>query len=143
MRELLHHPFFRTHLSQGLRFAVCGGIGAAVDFSLLFLFVQVLGVTPYVGYALSTSVALVVVFFTNKYFTFRNHERRHKEQFLRFLLVYGVGFLFNVGIASFLYWSGFHYMLAKVCAIAIIAFWNYVLSHGFVFAQSTLPMEEG
>lgn len=133
MTSFFHSPFLRTHLSQGLRFAVCGGIGAAVDFSLLFLLVQVLGVTPYVGYVGSTSVALIVVFFTNKHFTFRNHERCHGEQFLRFLLVYGIGFLFNIGIASFLYWSGLHYMLAKVCAIAVVAFWNYALSHGFVF----------
>ena len=26
-------------------------------------------------------------------------------------------------------------MLAKVCAIAVIAFWNYALSHGFVFRK--------
>ncbi len=133
--HFLCHPFVRQHVSQGLRFAVCGGIGASVDFSLLFLLVQVLGLIPYLGYIGSTSVALVVVFFSNKHFTFRNHERRHREQFLKFLLVYGVGFLFNVGIASFLYWSGLHYMLAKVCAIAVIALWNYALSHGFVFKR--------
>lgn len=106
-----------------------------VDFSLLYLLVQVLDVIPYIGYVGSTSVALVVVFFANKHFTFRNHERRHREQFLRFLLVYGVGFIFNIGIASFLYWSGLHYMLAKVVAIAIIACWNYALSHRFVFQK--------
>lgn len=133
MRELWRHPFFRKHLFQGLRFAACGGLGATVDFSLLFLLVRVLGLTPYLGYVGSTSVALVVVFFANKYFTFRNNERRHREQFLKFLLVYGVGFIFNIGIASFLYWSGIHYMLAKVIAIAIVASWNYALSQGFVF----------
>lgn len=104
-----------------------------MDFSLLLLFVQVLGLTPYIGYLGSGSVSLVVVFFANKYFTFRSHEGRHREQFLRFLLVYGVGFVFNISIASFLYWSGVHYMLAKTFAIAIVAFWNYALSHGFVF----------
>lgn len=113
---------------------VCGGLGASVDFSLLFLLVQLLGVSPYIGYIGSTSVALVVVFFMNKYFTFRNHEHG-REQFVKFLLVYGVGFLFNVGIASFLFWSSLHYMLAKVCAIALVAFWNYALSHGFVFKR--------
>lgn len=143
MPSLFHSPFLRKHLSQGLRFAVCGGLGASVDFSLLFLLVQVLGLVPYVGYIGSTSVALVVVFFANKYFTFRNHEGRHREQFLRFLLVYGVGFGFNVGIASFLYWSHVHYMIAKAIAIAIIAFWNYALSHGFVFTKSPLPLGEG
>ena len=134
--RFLCHPFVQRHVSQGLRFMVCGGLGATVDFSLLYLLVQVLGLTPYLGYIGSTSVALVVVFFTNKYFTFRNREPRHREQFLRFLLVYGVGFLFNVGIASFLYWSDVHYMIAKAVAIAIVAFWNYALSHGFVFCHS-------
>lgn len=133
MPSIFHSSLLRKHLSQGLRFAACGGLGASVDFSILFLLVQILGITPYLGYIGSTSVALVVVFFANKHFTFRNRERRHREQFLRFLLVYGVGFIFNIGIASFLYWAGFHYMLAKVCAIAIIAFWNYALSHVFVF----------
>lgn len=111
---------------------VCGGLGASVDFSLLFFLVQVLGLTPYLGYIGSTSVALVIVFFANKYFTFRNHEHG-REQFFKFLLVYGVGFGFNVGIASLLYWSGFQYMLAKALAIVFVAFWNYALSHGFVF----------
>jgi len=118
-----------------MRFAVCGGIGASIDFSILFLLVQILGVTPYIGYIGSTSLALIVVFFSNKYFTFNNHEKRHGQQFLKFLLVYGIGFTCNVGIASFLFWSGIHYMLSKAFAIAIVAFWNYSLSHGFVFKR--------
>ncbi|OGJ55132.1 hypothetical protein A3D11_03620 [Candidatus Peribacteria bacterium RIFCSPHIGHO2_02_FULL_49_16] len=135
MHLSLRHPFIRMHVFQGMRFAVCGGAGAIVDFSSLYILVQILGVVPYVGYVGSTSFALIVVFFSNKYFTFKNHEKKHGTQFLKFLLVYGTSFVLNVGIASFLYWFGLQYMLAKALAIAILAFWNYSLSHGFVFKR--------
>lgn len=54
---------------------------------------------------------------------------------MKFIMVYGVSLVTNILISNFLLWLGVYYIFAKVGAIAIGAFWNYALSHGFVFKK--------
>lgn len=136
VKRILHHPTVRKHVSQGLKFAICGGIGASIDLLSLTILVEFFGFSPHWGYVISTLLAVSVVFVGNKFFTFRNHEKRYVSQILKFALVYGCAVIFNIGLASFFFWAGLHYLVAKVLAIGIVALWNYSLSHGFIFRQS-------
>lgn len=136
MRRILHHPTVRKHVSQGLKFAICGGLGASIDLASLTVLVEAFGMSPHAGYIISTLLAVSVVFVGNKFFTFRNHEKKYLSQLLKFALVYGCAVIFNVGLSSLFFASGMHYILAKVVAIGIVAVWNYCLSHGFIFKKS-------
>lgn len=136
VKRILHHPFVRKHVSQGLKFAVCGAIGASIDLGTLTLLVEAAGMNPHGGFAISTFLAVVFVFLANKHFTFQNHEKKYAHQVLKFSLVYGCAVVFNISLSSLFFWAGFHYSLSKVLAIGIVAFWNYSLSHGFVFTKS-------
>lgn len=129
------HPFLRKHLSQGLKFAVCGSIGACIDLGSLTVFVEVFGLNPNRAFVFSTFLAVIFVFLANKHFTFQNHERAYGRQALKFALVYGASFVFNISLSSLFYWWGLYYLLAKVLAIGTVSLWNYSLSHGFVFKK--------
>ena len=135
MKRLLHHPFVRTHLSQGIKFCVCGGIGATIDLSSLTFFVEVLDVDPAIAFIPSAGLAVTFVFFANKYFTFNNREKKHLSQAAKFAIVYGTAITSNLAISWTLLWLGVHYFLARVVAIGIGAVWNYSMSHGFVFKK--------
>ena len=136
MKRILYHPVVRKHVSQGLKFAICGGLGASVDLGSLTVLVEVLEMNPHAGYVISTLLAVTIVFLGNKFFTFRNHEKRYLNQAMKFALVYGCAVIFNVGLSSLFFLGGMHYILAKILAIGIVALWNYCLSHGFIFKKS-------
>lgn len=126
----------RKHVSQGLKFAICGGIGASIDLVSLTILVEFFEFSPHWGYVISTLLAVSIVFVGNKFFTFRNHEKRYVSQILKFALVYGCAVIFNVGLSSLFFISGIHYVVSKIFAIGIVAVWNYSLSHGFIFKKS-------
>lgn len=127
---------FRTHASQLWRFAVCGGTGFVLDMLSLGLIVEYLHVDERIAVILSSFVGASFVFVANKFFTFRNRERRYGNQVLKFILVYGVSIALNAFISNVLLWFGMHYLLAKFIAVGIGAVWNYLLSHGFVFRKN-------
>lgn len=129
------HSFLRKHFSQGLKFAVCGGIGFTLDLSSLTLFVEYAGIDPRIAVVCSSVVGAIFVFIANKFFTFQNKEKKYGSQVLKFALVYGVSLVSNVAISNLMLWLGLHYVLAKIVAVGVGALWNYALSHGFVFKK--------
>jgi putative flippase GtrA len=136
MKQLLQHEALRTHFSQLWKFAVCGGLGFIIDISSLTLLVERFAVDPRIAVILSSLVGASFVFVANKFFTFRNREKRYGSQVFKFFMVYGVSILTNAVISNLLLWAGVYYLLAKIIAIGIGAVWNYLLSHGFVFKKT-------
>lgn len=135
MKRLLQHPFVRKHISQGLKFVLCGGCGMIVDLTSLHIFVHYLSVEPKYAVVFSSMLGALFVFFANKFFTFKNREKKYGSQFFKFALVYGTAIASNVAISWLLLYFGLHYLLAKFIAIGIGALWNYTLSHSFIFRK--------
>lgn len=133
--RFLQHPKFRTHLSQGMKFIVAGGVGTTIDLLSLQFFVEVLGIDPRVGFVLSSTFGASFVFVINKFVTFQNHEKQIGRQMFKFAMVYGIAIVLNGLLSNALYWTGLHYVVAKIVAIGAIAGWNYALSHGFIFKK--------
>ena len=120
-----------------MRFILCGGTGASIDLSTLIFFVRS-GFNEHAASAVSSLLSVLFIFLANKYFTFRNKERKHVVQALKFALVYGLAYIFNISVTSFLIVHGVHYFMAKVLAIGTVILWNYSLSHAFIF-RSNMP----
>jgi putative flippase GtrA len=129
------HPFFTRHLSQGIKFALVGGLGATFDFIALTILVQLLHVNEHVAFVISASSGAIIVFFINRTFTFRAAAGAYGQQLPRFAAVYGTAIVLNAALASFFFWTGFDYRFSKLLAIAVVAIWNYTLSHSFVFRK--------
>ena len=141
MHRLLSHPFVRTHLSQGLKFAMAGGLGACIDLGSLTLFVEYFALPSRLAVIPSTLLAVSAVFLINKHFTFHNREHRYGRQILRFAFVYGVAICSNIGISALLITLGVHYLPSKIAAIGLGALWNYGMSHGYVFKKKVDPVD--
>jgi|GEM_PF-148853 len=128
---------FYLHAIQASKFILCGFCGAMIDLGSLYLFVEYGSFDPNIAFIPSTMVAAVFVFFFNKYVTFGRHEHSLMHQMWRFIVVYSVAFLLNVFLAIFFHWLGLYYILAKALAIGLVAFWNYALSHSFIFVSAS------
>lgn len=128
--------------AQIVRFILTGGTGAGIEFLTLALLVEVFHVDRAIAGTVSLIPSVIYVFLMNKYFTFKNLEKKHGSQVLKFLIVYGLAIVFNITLYNVLIWLHVFYPLAKAVAIGIVAFWNYILSQGFIFRRTVVGDED-
>ena len=134
---------FREKHGDKLRFAIVGGANTALDFILLFLFVN-LGVDKILANYFSTGASLIFSFFANKSFTFKNKAGNAKKQFAAFLLVtvtglwvlqqiiiWGVTTLLESQITN----DSILLFIAKLVATVGSLIWNYFLYSRLVFKK--------
>jgi len=74
---------FQEKHGDKVRFAIVGGANTALDFLLLFLFVN-LGINKIGANYLSTGISLVFSFFANKSFAFKNKSANAKNNLVFF-----------------------------------------------------------
>lgn len=132
----------RKHGPSFMRFAVCGGLGACVDFGTLHIMIAYVGWPEEYALLVSTFFALCFVFVANRFFTFRVRGGGYGEQVPKFLMVYLTAAGLNYIISLSLIYVGFHYFIAKAIAIGAIMFFNYFLLRGFVFKKALIPADE-
>jgi len=122
------------HISQLLKFGSTGMLNLVLDFSLLTFFMEIVRLPIIFAGPAASAIVIINVFFMNKYWTFKNQEKKHVEQGIKFGLVYGSSFILVNAITwglteIILLW----YIFSRLIAIAICAVWNYLWMHHKVF----------
>ncbi|MGH2544900.1 MAG: GtrA family protein [Ardenticatenaceae bacterium] len=125
----------RKEQKRFVKFAVVGAIGALVDFIVLNLLVQGIGLSPLWANPFSVSAAIISNFTWNRLWSFpESRQRTLFSQFGKFAAINVFGLLLNQTIM----WLALHfitpalgldhpldYNFAKAMAIGIILFWNF------------------
>lgn len=136
---------FQKNHGDKLRFLVVGGANTALDFLLLFLFVN-LGVNKIVANYFSTGIALLFSFYANKSFTFKDKSKNAKKQFLIFLAVTLTGLWVLQPIIIWISTSALAphitnetslLFVAKMIATIASLIWNYLLYSRLVFKKES------
>lgn len=117
------------------KFALVGAIGAVVDFFVLNLLVQMMGLSPLWANPFSVSAAIISNFIWNRFWSFpESRQRPILPQFMQFASINLVGLLINQMIMSVMLIyvlpmlevpHPFDYNLAKAVATGIVLFWNF------------------
>ena len=127
-----------------IRFAIVGGFNTALDFVLLFLFVN-LGFDKIIANYFSTSISLIFSFFANKSFTFKDKTGNAKKQFGLFLLVTLAGlwvlqpiiiWLSTTALEQYITNESVLLFVAKLIATVGSLIWNYLLYSRLVFKKA-------
>lgn len=133
----------RNH-AEKIRYLLVGGFNTALDFVLLFVFVF-LGIDKIPANYLSTGIAMLVSFFANKSFTFKDTSEKKKRQFALFIIVTVIGMwtiqpLIILAVthllAPYITNSAISLFIAKVLATGVTLVWNYFLYSRIVFKKS-------
>lgn len=132
IKRVLSHPLVQKHGSKFMRFAVCGGLGACIDFGSLWFMVNTLGWPEKYAFIVSTGLAMIFVFISNRFFTFKSTDDA-RGQAIKFFMVYFFAAALNYGLSLSFFLLGVHYILSKALAIGIIMFFNYFCLNRFVF----------
>ncbi|HEX7484254.1 MAG TPA: GtrA family protein [Candidatus Saccharimonadales bacterium] len=126
-----------------LRFALVGGVNTLIDFSILFVLVN-LGLDKIPSNYISTSVAFVFSFFANKTFTFKSTTGNAKREFILFLIITLFGlwvlqpaviYLLSSAMASLKLDEQMVLLITKIVATLVSLIWNYIMYSRFVFKK--------
>lgn len=129
--------------AQKIRYGLVGMFNTALDFALLFIFVA-LGLDKIPANYLSTGICMVLSFFANKKYTFKNTNEKKKRQFVLFVSVTVLGMWF---IQPVVIWTVVHLLepiivqqqvtlfVAKLIATGASLVSNYLLYSRVVFKK--------
>lgn len=130
-KKTLQRSFFR--------YVIIGGSTFALDFALLILLHDVLGLNLLIAASISYWTSIIFNFFANRIWTFKADETSMGQNAVLYLLLLGFNFVFNIGFIAGATHLGMHYALAKVIAVAMQVVWTYVLYKKVVFKKWTTP----
>ncbi len=127
-----------------MRFAVVGSIGTIVDFGVLFVLKEIIGLPLIAANSLSYLAGVGNNFTLNRHWTYADVPKKALgRQFLQFLIVSTAGLLINnliVGMMSaplgeLLSLPDTGYLAAKILATGIVVFWNFIVNRMWTFSE--------
>ena len=131
--------------AQKIRFLFVGGGVSVLDFVILFA-LTFAGMDKFIANYISTGISMVVSFFVNKSFTFKNTSKTAKRQFVLFIVVTITGlwalqplviWVVTSGLAPFIASDEATLFIAKVIATGASLVWNYLLYSRLVFKKES------
>lgn len=111
-----------------MRFIIVGAITFVVDYGLLYISTEYIGLY----YMYSTAIAFIAAVIFNYWlcviYVFKNVQRQTSKQAIFFVgsSVVGLG-LNQICMWFFVEIFGIYYMLAKIISIIIVMAWNYIM----------------
>ena len=147
----------RTLITRFIKFGVVGASGMVVDFGVLYLMRDVIGLPDLWANTISFTAAATSNYFLNRIWTFRSHERQVGVEYMKFLAVSIIGLGINNGVLllSRLLWPEAYngqlsllgvtvdtFYLFKLLAIAITTLWNFFGNMLFTFRHKPTNGEQ-
>lgn len=123
-----------TIIVKFLKFGVVGLTGLIIDFTLTFLFRNILKINQYIANAIGFIVAASSNYIINRIWTFNSHNPQMIEEYVKFFLVSLVGLGINTLVLYFLVkrfkWN---FYFSKLFAIGAATVWNFFINLMFTF----------
>lgn len=113
------------------KFVIVGGAAFVIDYGVLMLLSQVLGMSPVIAAAISFVVSLVFNYVASMHFVFTRKEGMNRNrEFLVFVGLSVIGLAMNeacmaIGV-NMLGSDAMHVTVTKVFATAVVMAWNFV-----------------
>jgi putative flippase GtrA len=123
-----------TFYSQLARFLITGGLTAAIDFSLLVLFVEVFSFHYLVAGGISFVVGVSLNYFISRTWVFHGGKYCHSIEFLGFFITSSIGLVLNqIVLWVFVDSLSINYKISKVISIIAVTFWNFATKKYLIF----------
>ncbi|HAT33399.1 MAG TPA: GtrA family protein [Janthinobacterium sp.] len=126
---------------QFLRFAAVGASGTAVQYSVLWAGVNLVGVSAAAASGAGYALGAVVNYILNYFFTFQS-DKSHGEAAAKYFTLLGIGWCMNTGLMWLLAQRlGWNLWLAQVLVTGIGLIYNFAGSRWWAFKPAA-PVAE-
>lgn len=121
-------------LMQIAKFIVVGGTATVIDFVLLFVLKEFVGLNEIVSNTISFTISLIYNYIASVKWVFDvDKNKKQEQQFLIFIIFSIIGLLIN----NLILWIcidklKIHYLIGKVIATAIVMVFNFVTRKKFL-----------
>lgn len=118
-------------IEQFLKFGVVGAIAFLIDYGVLMLLSQVIGVNPVISASISFVVSVVFNYVASMHYVFtRRDDISRRREFTIFVILSAIGLVINeiimvIGV-NVLGDSALMVTITKLVATAIVMVWNFV-----------------
>lgn len=126
----------RKLIAQFMKFGVVGAIAFVIDYGLLIVLTEVFGLWYLASATISFTVSVIFNYLASMRYVFTHKEdMSRRKEFVIFVVLSIIGLLINnicmwAGVEIF----GWHYLLVKIGATAIVMVWNFVTRKIFLDA---------
>ncbi|MAE10904.1 MAG: hypothetical protein CL876_03130 [Dehalococcoidales bacterium] len=132
MKNLI--SYIRLKKKTIVKFLLVGGSAVLVNLSLLYFFVEYVGLNTAIGEnianVLSMEMSIIYNFFLSRAITFGDRHKEHGMrllyQMVKFHVAIGIIFLMRMGLFALLQWVGVYYLLNAIIGIGIAAGFNFL-----------------
>jgi putative flippase GtrA len=119
-----------------LKYLIVGSIATGTDFLLLYFFVDFFHIYYILAAAISFITAVIISYFLNKNWTFRDKEKRLLPQLMKYIGINLVSLALSLIILYLLVEFLFvWYILAKAAATVVAVIWNFFAMRTWVFQK--------
>jgi len=121
-------------------FSIIGALGVFVHLAILAALLKGLGAGFTVAQSTATGLAMIFNFALNNVLTYRDRRLRGwawLSGLVSFMAACSVGALANVGVASYLFDRGSHWMLAALAGVIVGGVWNYAVTQLYTWGRKT------
>lgn len=118
----------KDQFKEIIRFCIVGGISFLVDYGLLYICTEFVGLYYLASSAVSFTISVIFNYWLCVAYVFKGIKKQSRKQATLFIGSSIVG----LGLNQFCMWLfvelvGMYYMLAKIFATVIVTIWNYVM----------------
>lgn len=122
-------------LTTFFRYNIVAGFATAVDFAILIMFTEVLGIWYVISASIGAVAGGITAFIFQRNWAFMKKDGKLSVQAVKYLLVWIVSILLNVaGVFILVDFLGYQYILSKVIVAVIIGIgFNFIMQKYFIF----------
>ena len=123
-------------LAQFAKFGIVGCIAFVIDYGVLIVLTELFGINYLISATISFSLSVTFNYFASMRYVFTHKEgMSRRREYIIFVSLSIIGLLINDGCL----WVGVellnaHYLLVKLLATLIVAFWNFATRKRFLDA---------
>ena len=125
-------PAPKKTLFQAIKYLMVGGSSAVIELVLFQLLSAVFAIPLAAANVTAVVVSTVFNFLVNRNVTFKSTSNPLRSLVL-YLLLFALNTTFSTVVISFLAAQGVYPLVAKVCTMACIVLWNFVLYKKIIF----------
>lgn len=120
-------------LKQIFRFGIVGIIAFIIDYTLLYIFTDILGINYLISSGLSFIISVIFNYVASIKYVFNTGHKQGLKDVIIFILLSTIG----LGINEIIMFIGvnylhMHYMIVKIGATAIVMIYNFITRKIFV-----------
>lgn len=127
-------------LKRLCKYAASSFLSVGIDFTLLYLFVEFLGLHYLVAASISFVLGHSVNYFISRHWNFKHADRKHKVAYVMFVGFGAVSLGLTVYLLKiFVDDAGFNYINARIVAGVIVGLCNFLFNYYVTFKAHMVP----